>query len=154
MKVGGRDVALKEEVFYVVGAAMAVSNELGAGFLEAVYQEALGVELTHRAIPYVARPTVRISYKGRVLAKEYIPDVICYGQVIVEVKATTGLTRIDQAQLLNYLKAAGKPVGLLLNFGAPTLEWRRMILSPCAVQSIRSWPDPGEEPRMNANKRE
>ena len=108
---------------------MEVSNELGAGFLEAVYQEALGIELKSRALPFVAQPTVKIAYKGRILAKEYIPDFICYEQIIVEIKAIKELTTIEQAQLLNYLKATGKPVGLLLNFGAPKLEWKRMVLT-------------------------
>ncbi|MBE7529937.1 MAG: GxxExxY protein [Chloroflexi bacterium] len=123
------ELIFKDEVFGVVGAAMEVSNVLGAGFLEAVYQEALGIELRSRAIPFVAQPTVRISYKGHILAKEYVPDFICYDQVIVEIKAIKALTTIEQAQLLNYLKATRKRVGLLLNFGSPKLEWKRMVLT-------------------------
>lgn len=129
MNANERELILKEEVYQIVGAAMEVANVLGAGFLEAVYQEALGIELKSRALPFVAQPTVRIAYKGRLLTKEYVPDFVCYDQVIVEIKALKGLTTIEQAQLLNYLKATGKPVGLLLNFGAPKLEWKRMILS-------------------------
>jgi len=129
MNANERELILKDEVYQIVGAAMEVSNVLGAGFLEAVYQEALGIELKSRALPFVAQPTIEIAYKGRILSKKYIPDFICYDQVIVEIKAIKGLTTIEQAQLLNYLKATGKPVGLLLNFGAPKLEWKRMILS-------------------------
>jgi len=129
MNANGRELVLKEEIYSIVGAAMEVSNELGTGFLEAVYQEALGIELKSRAIPFVAQPTVQITYKGRPLSKEYIPDFVCFDQIIVEIKAIKTLTNIEQAQLLNYLKAARKPVGLLLNFGAPKLEWKRMAFS-------------------------
>ena len=129
MNANARKLILKEEVYQIVGAAIEVSNVLGAGFLEAVYQEALGIELKSRALPFVAQPTIRIAYKGRMLAKAYIPDFICFDQIIVEIKAIKGLTTIEQAQLLNYLKATGKPVGLLLNFGAPKLEWKRMVLT-------------------------
>lgn len=129
MNANQRELILKEEVYAVVGAAMEVSNELGAGFLEAVYQEALTIELKNRKVPFVAQPTVQISYKGHTLAKEYVPDFICFDQIIVEIKAIRELTNIEQAQLLNYLKATGKPVGLLLNFGSPKLEWKRMVLN-------------------------
>jgi len=126
MNANARELILKEEVYQIVGAALEVSNELGAGFLEAVYQEALAIELKSRALPFVAQPTINIAYKGRILTKEYVPDFICYNQIIVEIKAIKALTNIEQAQLLNYLKATGKPVGLLLNFGTPRLEWKRM----------------------------
>ena len=129
MNMNEHELILKEEVYKIVGAAMEVSNELGAGFLEAVYQEALGIELKSRGLPFVAQPTVKIAYKGRILAKEYVPDFVCYDQIIVEIKAIKALTTIEQAQLLNYLKATGKPVGLLLNFGAPKLEWKRMVFT-------------------------
>jgi len=141
-----RELILKEEVFKIVGAAMEVSNVLGAGFLEAVYQEALEIELRSRALPFVAQPTITIAYKGRILNKVYIPDFICYDQVVVEIKAIKGLTTIEQAQLLNYLKATGKPVGLLLNFGAPKLEWKRMVFTQMERRRM--------EPRMDANGRE
>ena len=129
MNTNEHELILKEEVYKIVGAAMEVSNELGAGFLEAVYQEALGIELKSRTLPFVAKPTIRIAYKGHILIKEYVPDFICYDQIIVEIKAIKELTTIEQAQLLNYLKATRKPVGLLLNFGAPKLEWKRMVFN-------------------------
>ncbi|MCB0164177.1 MAG: GxxExxY protein [Anaerolineae bacterium] len=129
MNTNTHELISKEEVYKIVGAAMEVSNVLGAGFLEAVYQEALGIELKSRAVPFVAQPTIKIAYKGRMLTKEYIPDFVCYDQVIVEIKAIKALTNIEQAQLLNYLKATGNHVGLLLNFGAPKLEWKRMVLT-------------------------
>ena len=120
-----RGLILKDEVYLIVGAAMEVSNELGNGFLEAVYQEALGMEFTQRRVPYTAQQRIRISYKNTTLKKEYIADYVCFGQVIVEIKAIRAVTRIEEAQLLNYLKATGFPVGVLINFGTPKMEWKR-----------------------------
>ena len=134
MNTNTHELILKEEVYKIVGAAMEVSNELGASFLEAVYQEALGIELKSRTLPFVAKPTIRIAYKGHILIKEYVPDFICYDQIIVEIKAIKELTNIEQAQLLNYLKASRKPVGLLLNFGAPKLEWKRMVFNQSDIR--------------------
>lgn len=133
MNTNERELILKDEVYAIVGAAMEVSKELGSGFLEAVYQEALEIELRERKIPFIAQMPIRISYKGRILAKEYIPDFVCHDQMIVEIKALKGLTSVEEAQLLNYLKATGKPVGLLLNFGNPKLEWKRMVLTKGAA---------------------
>jgi len=129
MNPSSRELILKDEVYAVVGAAMEVSNELGTGFLEAVYQEALGIELAERQVPFVQQEPIRICYKGRKLVKEYIPDFLCFGQVVVEIKALKQLTSVEDAQLLNYLKATGKPVGVLLNFGTPKLEWKRMAFT-------------------------
>jgi len=129
MNANERELILKDEVYAIVGAAMEVSNELGSGFLEAVYQEALGIEFAERGIPYSAQVPVEICYKGRKLEKEYIPDFICHEQIIVEIKALKQLTSNEEAQLLNYLKATGKPVGVLLNFGSPKLEWKRMAMT-------------------------
>ena len=120
------DLLLKDEVFAIVGAAMAVYNELGPGFLEAVYHEALEIELTERGIPFQSHQDLHIIYKGRTLRKEYEADFVCYGQVVVEIKAIDRLTSKDEAQLLNYLKATRLHVGLLINFGHPEkLEWLR-----------------------------
>ena len=122
------ELLLKEEVYAVVGAAMEVYNELGAGFLEPVYQEALEVELTKRQIPFQPQKELHISYKGQQLQKTYIADLVAFDKVIVEIKAVLHLTRNEEAQLLNYLKATGLEVGVLLNFRAPRkLEWRRMV---------------------------
>lgn len=129
MNVDERGLIFKDEVYAIVGAAMEVSNELGTGFLEAVYQEALTIELGERQIPSRAQVPIGISYKGRRLVKEYIPDFICYQQVIVEIKAIKQLSSIEDAQLLNYLKATGMPVGVLLNFGSPKMEWKRMVFT-------------------------
>ena len=125
MDANKRELLLKDEVYDIVGAAIEVSNELGSGFLEAVYQEALGIELAQRQIPYTPQQRITISYKNTTLYKEYIADYICFEQVIVEIKAIKSITGIEEAQLLNYLKATGFPVGLLINFGTPKLEWKR-----------------------------
>ncbi len=122
------DLLLKEEVFAIVGAAIEVHRELGPGFLEAVYQEAMEIELASRHIPYEARKTLTICYKGRPLKKVYEADLICYGQIIVELKALDRLSGREEAQVLNYLKATGLQVGLLINFGShPRLEWQRLV---------------------------
>ena len=125
MDVKERELIFKDEVYQIVGAAMEVSNQLGCGFLEAVYQEALGIELGERGIPYVTQKRIEISYKGRTLNKEYIADFLCYDQIVVEIKAIKAITAIEEAQMLNYLKATNLPLGLIVNLGAPQLEWKR-----------------------------
>jgi GxxExxY protein len=122
------EILLKEEVYTVVGAAMAVHRELGAGFLEGVYQEALEWELQLRRVPFESQKPLTILYKGHQLRKEYIADLVCYTQVIVELKALDQLSGREEAQILNYLKATGLRVGLLINFGTPAkLEWKRFV---------------------------
>jgi GxxExxY protein len=124
------ELLCKDEVYAVVGAAMEVYNELGAGFLEQVYQEALENELAGRGIPFEAQKELQIRYKGRFLKKTYQADMIAFGKVIVELKALDLLTSREESQMLNYLKAAGLAVGLLINFGAEgKLEWKRLVKS-------------------------
>ncbi|MBX2997454.1 MAG: GxxExxY protein [Caldilineaceae bacterium] len=118
---------LREEVYTIIGAAMAVHTELGPGFLEAVFQEALEIECQSRQIPFESQKPLHIYYRGSLLSKSYVADMICYGTVIVELKAMESLTSREQAQLLNYLKATGLRVGLLINFGSVSkLEWQRL----------------------------
>lgn len=120
---------LKDEVYAVVGAAMEVHSVLGSGFLEAVYQEAFECELSQRQIPFESQVELSIFYKHSVLEERYRADLICYDQIIVELKASSGLTGRDTAQLLNYLKASRMRLGLLFNFGSRSkLEWKRIIL--------------------------
>ena len=122
------ELILKDEVYAIVGAAIEVHRELGSGFLEAVYQEAIEIELAERAIPYDKQQTLRIQYKGRILNKEYSADLICYDRIIVEIKALHRMTGNDESQILNYLKATGLTVGLLINFGSTgKLEWKRFV---------------------------
>jgi len=127
MNANERELILKNEVFQIVGAAMEVSNQLGCGFLEAVYQEALEIEFNERQIPHVSQKRIEISYKGRALNKEYIADFLCHDCIVVEIKAIKAITSIEEAQILNYLKATNLPLGLIINFGAPQLEWKRYV---------------------------
>lgn len=119
----GRD----ERTYAIIGAAMEVHRELGCGFREAVYQQALQRELADRGIPFQAQPPLEILYKGKPLAKKYQPDFLCYESVIIEIKALQKLSGLEQAQVLNYLKTTGFRVGLLLNFGTTSLEFQRLV---------------------------
>jgi GxxExxY protein len=109
----------------IIGAAMEVHRVLGSGFLEPVYQDALELELADRGIPYVREPLLAVEYKGRRLPSVYRADFLCYGRVIVELKAMRATSPRDDAQVVNYLKATRLRVGLLLNFGAPSLGFQR-----------------------------
>lgn len=115
--------------YAVIGAAMEVHRELGCGFLEAVYQEALALELTMRGVPFTRERHVPVSYKGARLATPYRADFVCYDAVLVEVKALKALSGTEESQVLNYLKATSLQVGLMLNFGKPSLEYKRYALS-------------------------
>ena len=124
-----KELIFKEEVYAIVGAAMDVYWQLGRGFLEPVYQEALGIEFRRRRIPFQAQEEIVIQYKGEALKKKYVADFICYGQIVIELKALEGLCGRDVGQLLNYMKATRFNVGLLINFGSPVrLEWHRYVI--------------------------
>ncbi len=111
----------------IIGAAFEVHRELGHGFLEVVYREALSLEFLGQLIPYEKEVYLPVFYKKQLLGCSYRADFVCYGEVIVELKALATLTNVDQAQLLNYLKATGCKRGLLLNFGSPTLQVKRLV---------------------------
>ena len=124
-----KELIFKEEVYAIVGAAMDVYWQLGRGFLEPVYQEALSVEFRRRRIPFEPEQEIFIFYKGEKLKKKYEADFICYGQIIIELKALDALSGREVAQLLNYMKATRFNLGLLINFGSRIrLEWRRYVL--------------------------
>jgi len=116
-----------ERTYKIIGAAMEVHKELGHGFLEAVYQEALGQEFGIQGIHNKAQPIVEIKYKGQVLGKKYQPDFVCFDDLIVEIKALSNLSGTEEAQIINYLKASGYQIGLLINFGSRSLEHKRFV---------------------------
>ena len=119
----------EEEGFAIRGAVIEVARTLGAGFAEEVYQEALEMELSSRGIPFVAQQELSLSYKGRPLRKTYRPDLVCYGKIVVELKAVRALAPEHEAQIINYLKATGMHLGLLVNFGAwPKADIRSFVL--------------------------
>ena len=118
------------ETFAIIGAAMEVHRELGRGFLELVYQTALAIEFQAQAIPFKAEVALPIRYKGKLLTCAYRADFVCFETIIVETKAISQLTNADEAQLINQLKATGIHRGLLLNFGATSLEYKRLVFGP------------------------
>ena len=118
----------KEQSYAINGVAMNVYNALGHGFLEAVYQEALELEFIKRGIPYEREKELKIFYEGKELRQTYKADFVCYGDIIVELKAVAHLDDSHRSQVFNYLKATGFKLGLLYNFGHYNgLEWERKI---------------------------
>jgi GxxExxY protein len=122
------DLIYREETFAIRGACFEVYKEKGSGFLESVYQECLQLELQIRNIPVVPQPKLALAYKGQTLQTVFQPDLLCYGTIVVELKALDGLTDACRAQLHNYLRATGYRLGLLVNFGHyPGVEIERII---------------------------
>lgn len=122
-------LVLSEYSYAINGAAFRVYNELGPGFLEAVYQEALEIEFKRRGIPYEREKELKIFYEGVELSHTYKADFVCYGKVIVELKAVSALDDAHRSQVYNYLRATGYKLGLLYNFGFPDeLERERIVL--------------------------
>ena len=117
----------KEEAYKIIGACMNVHRELGQGFLEAVYQEALALEFIEQQIPFAKESKIDIYYKENILEQYYVADFICYNNIIVELKAVTSLEPTHTAQVLNYLKATDLDLGLLVNFGTSSLESKRLV---------------------------
>lgn len=125
------DLVLKEESFRIVGACFEVYNQLGCGFLESVYQEAIEIELTERGIPFVAQPSLQVAYKGKLLKQSYRADLVCFQSILIGLKAVARLADEHRAQTLNYLHATRLPLGLLINFGHPSdLQHERFLPRP------------------------
>ena len=122
------EIVYKDESYTIVGACFEVYNEMGCGFVESVYQECLEIELRDRNIVSVGQSALVLRYKERLLEQTYKPDFICFGKIIVEIKAVSALTDEHRAQVHNYLKATGFRLGLLVNFGEhPKLVYERIV---------------------------
>ncbi|ABA88727.1 PDDEXK_3 family protein [Syntrophotalea carbinolica DSM 2380] len=130
------------ETYAIIGAAMAVHSELGHGFLEPVYQAALEREFRLQGIPFQREAEIPVFYKGKQLDVSYRADFICFRNIIVELKALQKLSTVEESQILNYLKATGFERGLLINFGAPSLQHKRFILS------ADRWSKPFDDPQI------
>ena len=127
------------KTYEIIGAAIEVHKIMGRGFLEAVYQEALSIEFSQRKIPYQKEVQLPIFYKDRRLSASYKADFVCYESVIVELKALANLSGAEESQVLNYLKASGMEIGLLLNFGTTSLQYKRFIFNERkSVESVKS----------------
>jgi len=118
-----------EETYQIIGAALEVHQIIGCGFTEPLYQEAFEEELRIRNIPFQREQTYRFTYKGKSLNKEFRPDFVCFGKIIVELKAVSDLVDEHIAQVYNYLKATDMKLGMLINFGKKSLEYKRI---PCS----------------------
>jgi len=112
------EILFKDECYAIQGAIFDVYREMGCGFLESVYQECLEIELQSRGVPFVAQPELLLHYKSKPLRTKFIPDFVCYGQIVVELKAVKDIAPEHKAQVINYLKATNMKLGLLVNFGA------------------------------------
>lgn len=129
-------IIFKDESYKIVGACFEVYKQKGNGFLEAVYQECMTMELAEQLIPFEEKPRLQLEYKGRPLKQRYEPDFLCFGEVILELKAVKQLTDEHRAQVINYLKATGKQLGLLVNFGHyPKIEHERFVNQPLSRDS-------------------
>ncbi len=121
------DFIFKDEAYSIVGAAFEVHNELRNGFQESVYQEAMAKEFKLKEIPFEKEVLINVYYKGEKLEKYYKADFICYNSIIIELKALSDITNEHEAQLINYLKATKMKLGILINFGKSSLQYKRLI---------------------------
>lgn len=124
--IGNRDKG-DPQTYAIIGAAIEVHNNLGCGFLEAVYQSALEIELSKRNVPFQSQVNVPIFYKGTKLECAYRADLVCFENILIELKAIKTITDIEIAQIINYLKATGMHRGLLINFGNNRLTCKRFV---------------------------
>ena len=122
------EVLFKKESYAIIGAAMEVHRTLGNGFLESVYQESLGLEFNKRQIPFTKEHILELFYKGDKLSKYFVADFICFEKIVLELKSVSGLTNEHEAQVFNYLKATQMKLALLINFGANSLQYKRIVL--------------------------
>lgn len=121
---------LKQEGYDLMGAAFEVYNELGYGMSEEIYQQSLEIELTLGNIPFQSKRKLDVFYKQKKLETSYQPDLVVFGEIVVELKAVSGLISDHEAQLFNYMRIARQPVGYLINYGQKCgLKWKRFILT-------------------------
>lgn len=121
------DIVYKEESYKIIGACFEVYKQKGCSFTEPVYQECLSIELELQKIPFIAQPKIQLEYKGRTLEQFFQPDFVCYGKIVVEIKALPVIIEINKSQTLNYLNATSFELALLVNFGHfPKLEYKRI----------------------------
>lgn len=128
MNANERELIFKDEVFGIISCALEISNGLGHGLNEKIYENSLVVEFGHRIIPYLQQPKYQVKWR-EVRVGEFIPDLIAHEQIIVETKTIERITDIERGQVLNYLRITGLPPGLIINFKKPRLEWERVVLS-------------------------
>lgn len=127
--IQNKNLIYEDETFAIRGAVFEVYQEMGNGFLESVYQECLEKELMAKGIPFLAQPELKLMYKEQVLHQTYKPDLICYDKIIVELKAAKDISAEHKSQVINYLKATGLKLGLIVNFGyTPKVQIERFIL--------------------------
>ena len=133
------EILFKAESFKIIGACFEVYNQMGHGFLESVYQECLALEFADQGIPHSEHPQLKLKYKAKPLKQGYQPDFLCFDEIIVEIKSAKALTDEHRAQTINYLKATGKKLALLVNFGHyPKLEYERFLAPPHSCHSRHS----------------
>lgn len=129
------DFLYKTESYAIIGAAMEVYNELGPGFLEAIYHDALKIELESSGIPFESEKPLAVYYRGHQLPHTYVADLVCNNRILLELKATKEISAIHLAQVHNYLKATGLALGYVINFGHPEkLEWKRVVMSDNLIE--------------------
>ena len=128
MDANGRELILKDEVYAIISCAFEIINGIGHGLHEKPYENSLAVEFRHRGIPFIQQPKFPVIWR-EVLVGEFIPDLIVFEKIIVDAKTIDHITPIERGQMLNYLRITGLPVGLIINFKKPKLEWERIVLS-------------------------
>jgi GxxExxY protein len=128
MDANGRELIFKDEVYAIISCSLEIINGVGHGFHEKPYKNSLAVEFRYRGIPFVQQPKFPVVWR-EVLVGEFIPDLIAYEKIIVDTKTIERITEIERGQMLNYLRITRLPVGLIINFKKPKLEWERIVLS-------------------------
>jgi GxxExxY protein len=121
------ELLFKEEVYKIIGCAIEVHKELGPGFLEAIYHEAMEIEMNKNNISYISQPKINVFYKGEQLKKYYEPDFLVDDKIVIEIKSEKKLTDIDKAQIFNSIKCCKMRLGLLINIGEISLKWKRFV---------------------------